>query len=138
MVTTSTVDPVRSGGVLDPGVWDGERMRAALHRRDISEVYRLLCDAGATQRRIAAFTGQSQSEVSAIVAGRQVMAYDLLARIAEGLEPLRRKFEAHVKAAGLAAVSALVGADGKATGAAAELNQLAGRLAELIKRFKAD
>ncbi|KAJ7181460.1 ubiquitin-protein ligase [Mycena crocata] len=35
--------------------------------------------------------------------------YALLARIPEGLEPLRRKFEAHVKAAGLGAVSALVG-----------------------------
>ncbi|KAJ7057195.1 Cullin [Mycena amicta] len=46
--------------------------------------------------------------------------YSLLARIPEGLEPLRRKFEAHVKAAGLGAVSALVGPDGKATGAAAD------------------
>ncbi|KAJ7202549.1 Cullin [Mycena pura] len=46
--------------------------------------------------------------------------YALLARIPEGLEPLRRKFEAHVKAAGLSAVSALVGVDGKATGAAAD------------------
>ncbi|KAJ7788438.1 Cullin family-domain-containing protein [Mycena olivaceomarginata] len=33
--------------------------------------------------------------------------YALLARIPEGLEPLRKKFEAHVKAAGLGAVSAL-------------------------------
>ncbi|KAJ7455823.1 Cullin [Mycena latifolia] len=37
--------------------------------------------------------------------------YALLARIPEGLEPLRRKFEAHVKAAGLGAVSALVGSE---------------------------
>ncbi|KAJ7681877.1 ubiquitin-protein ligase [Mycena polygramma] len=35
--------------------------------------------------------------------------YALLARIPEGLEPLRRKFEAHVKAAGLGAVAGLVG-----------------------------
>ncbi|KAJ7804409.1 ubiquitin-protein ligase [Mycena olivaceomarginata] len=35
--------------------------------------------------------------------------YALLARIPEGLEPLRKKFEAHVKAAGLGAVAALVG-----------------------------
>ncbi|KAJ6578957.1 Cullin [Mycena sp. CBHHK59/15] len=42
--------------------------------------------------------------------------YALLARIPEGLEPLRRKFEAHVKAAGLAAVSRLVGADSAAGG----------------------
>ncbi|KAJ7508747.1 Cullin [Mycena galericulata] len=44
--------------------------------------------------------------------------YALLARISDGLEPLRRKFEAHVKTAGLAAVSALVGGDGKAAPAA--------------------
>ncbi|KAJ7739150.1 ubiquitin-protein ligase [Mycena metata] len=35
--------------------------------------------------------------------------YALLARIQEGLEPLRRKFEAHVKAAGLAAVEGVAG-----------------------------
>ncbi|KAJ7765141.1 ubiquitin-protein ligase [Mycena olivaceomarginata] len=34
--------------------------------------------------------------------------YALLARIPKGLEPLRKKFEAHVKAAGLGAVSALL------------------------------
>ncbi|KAJ7623344.1 ubiquitin-protein ligase [Roridomyces roridus] len=46
--------------------------------------------------------------------------YALLARIADGLEPLRRKFEAHVKAAGLAAVSALVGGGGDASKANAD------------------
>jgi cullin 1 len=35
--------------------------------------------------------------------------YSLLSRIPEGLEPLRKKFEEHVKKAGLAAVSRLVG-----------------------------
>ena len=35
--------------------------------------------------------------------------YTLLSRIPEGLEPLRKKFEEHVKKAGLAAVSRLVG-----------------------------
>lgn len=40
--------------------------------------------------------------------------YALLSRIPEGLEPLRKKFEEHVKAAGLAAVSKLVGTDGAA------------------------
>lgn len=39
--------------------------------------------------------------------------YALLARIPEGLEPLRKKFEEHVKQAGLTAVSKLVG-DGSA------------------------
>ncbi|EMD40122.1 hypothetical protein CERSUDRAFT_112346 [Gelatoporia subvermispora B] len=38
--------------------------------------------------------------------------YALLARIPEGLEPLRKKFEEHVKRTGLAAVTKLVGEDG--------------------------
>ncbi|KAI0755416.1 Cullin-domain-containing protein [Irpex lacteus] len=43
--------------------------------------------------------------------------YALLARIAEGLEPLRKKFEEHVKRAGLAAVSKLVeGGNGEGSG----------------------
>jgi hypothetical protein len=37
--------------------------------------------------------------------------YSLLSRIPEGLEPLRRKFEEHVKRTGLAAISKLVGTD---------------------------
>ena len=40
--------------------------------------------------------------------------YALLARIPEGLEPLRKKFEEHVKQAGLIAVSKLVGDGGAA------------------------
>ncbi|KAK0201666.1 Cullin [Desarmillaria ectypa] len=38
--------------------------------------------------------------------------YALLSRISEGLEPLRKRFEEHVKKAGLDAVSRLVGEDG--------------------------
>jgi cullin 1 len=38
--------------------------------------------------------------------------YSLLARIPEGLEPLRKKFEEHVKKCGLAAVAKLVGEGG--------------------------
>ena len=38
--------------------------------------------------------------------------YSLLSRIPEGLEPLRKRFEAHVKQAGLAAISELVGEAG--------------------------
>ncbi len=60
-------------------------MRAALAAREVSSVYRLLCRTGVSQRQIAAMTGQSQSEVSEILKGRQVMAYDVLARIADGL-----------------------------------------------------
>jgi len=39
--------------------------------------------------------------------------YALLARIPEGLEPLRKKFEDHVRKAGLAAVQKLVGSGGQ-------------------------
>ena len=46
--------------------------------------------------------------------------YTLLARIPEGLEPLRKKFEEHVKKAGLAAVAKLVG-EGGASAAAESL-----------------
>jgi transcriptional regulator with XRE-family HTH domain len=49
-------------------------------------VYRLLQRFGVAQRRIAALTDQSQSEVSEIIAGRRVVvSFDVLARIAEGL-----------------------------------------------------
>ncbi|SHE65070.1 helix-turn-helix transcriptional regulator [Streptoalloteichus hindustanus] len=69
----------------DPDVWEQREMRDALAQRDISTVYRLLRRVGVSQRQIAALTGQSQSEVSEILKGRQVMAYDVLARIADGL-----------------------------------------------------
>ncbi|MGQ0774327.1 MAG: helix-turn-helix domain-containing protein [Pseudonocardiales bacterium] len=60
-------------------------MKRALVGRDVSSVYRLLRRVGISQRQIAALTGQSQSEVSEILKGRQVMAYDVLARISDGL-----------------------------------------------------
>jgi transcriptional regulator with XRE-family HTH domain/tetratricopeptide (TPR) repeat protein len=70
---------------LSPDVWNEPEMKQALADRDISSVYRLLRRVGISQRHIAALTGQSQSEVSEILKGRQVMAYDVLARIADGL-----------------------------------------------------
>jgi transcriptional regulator with XRE-family HTH domain len=60
-------------------------MRRALAVRDMRGVYRLLQRYGVSQRAIAMRTGQSQSEVSDILAGRKVFSYDLLVRIAEGL-----------------------------------------------------
>ncbi|MEV4649229.1 helix-turn-helix transcriptional regulator [Saccharopolyspora sp. NPDC049357] len=73
------------GSPVTPDVWNEREMRDALARRDVSEVYRQLRRHGVSQRQIAASTGQSQSEVSEILKGRQVMAYDVLARIADGL-----------------------------------------------------
>jgi len=70
---------------LSRETWDEPDMRRALADRDISAVYRLLRRVGMSQRHIAALTGQSQSEVSEILRGRQVMAYDVLVRVADGL-----------------------------------------------------
>jgi hypothetical protein len=54
---------------IDPKVWDREDIRRFLAARDIGSVYRLLQRAGVSQRAIAARTGQSQSEISEIIAG---------------------------------------------------------------------
>ncbi len=70
---------------VDPSWWTRHELRAALTERDISAVYRFLHQRGFSQTRIAGLTGQNQSEVSAILThGRQVHAYDVLARIADG------------------------------------------------------
>jgi transcriptional regulator with XRE-family HTH domain len=60
--------------------------RRVLAQRDITALYRLLTDAGVSQQQIACLTGQLPSEVSEILKGRQVMAYDVLVRIAKGLD----------------------------------------------------
>ena len=65
--------------------WEDQEMRNALAAREVSTIYKLLRRKGVSQRQIAAMTGQSQSEVSEILKGRQVMAYDVLVRIADGL-----------------------------------------------------
>jgi len=69
----------------EPEIWRKPEMVAALAARDIAAVYRLLRRVGVSQRRIAALTGQAQSEISEIVRGRQVVSYDVLVRIADGL-----------------------------------------------------
>jgi len=66
-------------------MWEEPEMRLAWARRDITRVYRTLQRYGYAQQRIAALTGQSQPEVSSIIHGRKVMAYDLIERIAVGL-----------------------------------------------------
>ncbi len=75
----SVVEPI------DPAMFGREDVRAALAGHDIGAVYRALRYAGVGQRRIAALTGQSQSEVSEIANGRAVSDYRVLVRIAEGL-----------------------------------------------------
>ena len=70
---------------LNPALLLTPDMRTALAGRDITTVFRLLQRSGVSQRRIAALTAQSQSEISEIIAGRQVGSYDVLLRIALGL-----------------------------------------------------
>lgn len=72
-------------GPVDSAVWDDPLMRDALRTRDMGAVFVLLRRYGISQRRISTLTGQSQSEVSEICHGRQVMAYEVLGRIADGL-----------------------------------------------------
>src|SRR3954463_8431332 len=70
---------------IDPVVWERPQMRQGLAARDMATVYGLLQRIGISQRHIAALTAQSQSEISEILKGRQVMAYEVLGRIADGL-----------------------------------------------------
>ncbi|MFI7077139.1 helix-turn-helix domain-containing protein [Micromonospora sp. NPDC049903] len=70
----------------DQSWWDEPAMRSALGRRDVGQIFMLLNRRhGMTQRRIAELAGFAASEVYEITRGRQVMAYDVLVRIAEGL-----------------------------------------------------
>jgi transcriptional regulator with XRE-family HTH domain len=71
--------------ISDPQVSDNMDLRRAFAARDVSRLYQLLVDTwGYSQRQIAQLTRQTQSEVSEILKGRQVLSYDLLARIADG------------------------------------------------------
>lgn len=58
--------------------------RAVQVARDVGGVYRLSRQDGVTQREIARRTGQSQSEVPAILRGRQVRDVTVLERIVDG------------------------------------------------------
>jgi transcriptional regulator with XRE-family HTH domain len=77
--------PILRAVSVTPEAWEDPEMRAALAGREVSTIYKLLRRRGVSQRQIAAMTGQSQSEVSEILKGRQVMAFDVLVRIADGL-----------------------------------------------------
>jgi transcriptional regulator with XRE-family HTH domain len=77
-------------GELPEWVWRDAKMRRALRVRDIGAVYELLLGWGVSGREIAGRTGQLASEVSEIRQGRRIVAYDVLARIADGLGAPRR------------------------------------------------
>jgi transcriptional regulator with XRE-family HTH domain len=65
--------------------WDRPGMAEAVASLDIAAVYKILQSQGVSQRRIAYLTGQAQSEISEIIAGRKVRNYDVLRRIITGL-----------------------------------------------------
>ena len=95
----SNADPGQLGGpapvnsLVQPGqrdspdkaTWQHAEMRSAVQVRNFTAIYRLLQKQGYSQQRIAALTGQSQPEVSAIIHGRKVQAYDVMLRIVDGL-----------------------------------------------------
>ncbi|MEV6849236.1 helix-turn-helix transcriptional regulator [Actinoplanes sp. NPDC051411] len=60
-------------------------MRLALRNHDLALVFRRLKSHGYSQRNIGELTRQSQSEISDIMSGREVLAYSVLVRIADGL-----------------------------------------------------
>ncbi|MGH3831377.1 MAG: helix-turn-helix domain-containing protein [Pseudonocardiaceae bacterium] len=78
-------------GLLDPAFFDEDAVRAALADRDIGRLFCLLRRVGVSQRRIAELTGQSQSEVSEILHGRQVLNVRVLERIADGFGVSRKR-----------------------------------------------
>lgn len=70
---------------IQENIWDDPAVSVALASRDIAGVYRFLASCGYSQRRMAELTGQCQSEVNEIIAGRTVKSYDVLERIAQRL-----------------------------------------------------
>jgi transcriptional regulator with XRE-family HTH domain len=74
---------------VDSSIFERTDMKRALARRDITTVYRLLVAHGVSQRYLAELVGQSQSEVSEIMSGRQVQSYDVMVRVADGLNVSR-------------------------------------------------
>ena len=61
--------------------FENRDMWRALVERDISRVFQLLVDSGMAQRKVAELVGMSQSEVSEILSGRRVMAYDVFSEL---------------------------------------------------------
>ncbi len=60
-------------------------VQAACASRDIGAIFRFLLDGGMTQRELAVLVRMNQSEITAIVGGRRVQAYNVLVRVADGL-----------------------------------------------------
>src|SRR3954452_18874849 len=74
------------GPRLDSAWWVRPELRSVLASRDVGGIFRWLQRHGWSQTQIGARTCQSQGEVSEILNGRQVKAYDVLERIADAFE----------------------------------------------------
>jgi predicted XRE-type DNA-binding protein len=78
--------PMNQQSLIPTDVLSRTDMRAALAEHDFATVFGLLKRHGISQNRIAAACQISPGKVSMIVSGRhQVLSYDVLARIADGL-----------------------------------------------------
>jgi transcriptional regulator with XRE-family HTH domain len=71
---------------LNSAWWNRPELRQFLASRDVAGIFRWLQRHGWSQTQIGARTYQSQGEVSEILNGRQVKAYDVLERIADAFE----------------------------------------------------
>ena len=72
--------------LLDSAWWESPELRPILACRDVAGIFRWLQRHGWSQTQIGARTCQSQGEVSEILNGRQVKAYDVLERIADAFQ----------------------------------------------------
>jgi hypothetical protein len=76
----------------DPTWWtagsiEGRALREALRCRDVTAVFRYLKAQGWSRAAMAAATGISETRVRKVIRGRQkITSYDVLERIAEGLD----------------------------------------------------
>lgn len=69
------------------GVWDGRPIHEYLRRRDVGAVFRFLHARGLSYGAVAAAVGVSPNRAAEIAKGtRQVTAYDVLERVAVGLQ----------------------------------------------------
>jgi transcriptional regulator with XRE-family HTH domain len=76
---------------VDEAFWERPELAGPLAARDVAALFRALQGVGFSQRTIARLTRQQQSEISEILAGRQVRTIELVERIADGLLIPRRK-----------------------------------------------
>jgi transcriptional regulator with XRE-family HTH domain len=70
---------------IDPALWSRPDILPLLSTHDLAALIHVLGKEGFGQRQIAELIGRSQSRVSEMASGRQVLRYDVLAGFADGL-----------------------------------------------------